>query len=153
MDALEKAQLLKSTPTDISNYKYKYVTNFNGVNFSFDSFSMGKFHTYYRLLKNYSEEIQMKKRYEYRPEYVAYDYYGTTNLGFVILYMNDVPSALDFNMDIIIVPNDNTLFSVLTECMVTREPIKVDLIKTKFKYNYENYISRTYSYSKSNNIT
>ncbi|MEM3420385.1 MAG: hypothetical protein QW806_09230 [Nitrososphaerota archaeon] len=43
--------------------------------------------------------IDMKYEYNYRPDYVAYDYYGTTNLYWFVLYTNQTPSIMDFTVN------------------------------------------------------
>ena len=52
-----------------------------------------------------SETIVMKPRWKLRPDYVSYDHYQTTSLDFLILYINNVFSIVDFNMEYVIVPN------------------------------------------------
>ena len=139
MNALEKAQYLKDSPTDITNFRDRYRVKFRGVIFTFDSFALKRLHLYYKILKQYSDMVDMKERYLYRPDYVAYDFYGTTNLGFILLYINDCRSAIEFDMDEIIVPNTDTLFETLSKVMGSYEIMNIDLIPVNFKYDYNKY--------------
>lgn len=50
------------------------------------------------LPKLYANSIKynMDSRWEYRPDYCSYDIYGTTNLYWLIMYVNACPSATEF---------------------------------------------------------
>ena len=116
MDALQKAMILKNSPTDISNFRNKY-TYFDGTNnVKFDSVLINGIQKYLLMLKENSENISMEKRYYMRPEYVAYDFYGTTNLGFLIMYVNNCSSSIDFVIDNILVPKQDIVAFVLSKC-------------------------------------
>lgn len=64
--------------------------------------------------------IDMTLEYDYRPDYVAYDYYGTTNLYWFVLYTNKVSSFLNFThnqIKKIKIYRENDVFTVLNEIM------------------------------------
>jgi hypothetical protein len=58
----------------------------------------------YFLLSNSTQE-QMKSRYLYRPDYVSYDEYGTTAFDFLILYINNIFSAAEFDLEYYVLPS------------------------------------------------
>lgn len=43
-----------------------------------------------------SSKYNMLEKWEYRPDYCSYEIYGTTNLYWLILYVNGCPSSLEF---------------------------------------------------------
>ena len=47
-------------------------------------------------LLRHSEEVSWEPKYKYRPDYVSYDYYGTTQLGNFIMYVNGVRLLEEF---------------------------------------------------------
>lgn len=59
------------------------------------------------------------KRYKYRPDLLAYDLYGSTQLDFVILLVNDAIDPKDFDRQIIMLPRSSDLFTVLDQIYST----------------------------------
>ena len=115
MNALFKAKLLKNSPTDIRNFRDKYKFLYGESELVLDSPLLSGVQKYLQMLKEQSKRVRMSKRYYMRPEYAAYDFYGTTNLGFLILYANNCFSALDFTMDEFIVPDNDVVSFVLSK--------------------------------------
>ena len=67
------------------------------------------------LLKN-ATEVPFEQQYNYRPDYVSHDYYGTTVLGNLILYVNNIPSIEDFiNLDILLIPAFDAVITMLRD--------------------------------------
>jgi len=62
-----------------------------------------------------------------RPDYVSYDYYGTTNLAFLIMYINNCTCALEFTKDVILVPDLDIVTYVLTKSKVPKELLEYEL--------------------------
>lgn len=55
------------------------------------------------------------KRYKYRPDLLAYDLYGSTQLDFVILLANDAIDPKDFDRQSILLPRSSDLFNALDQ--------------------------------------
>jgi len=75
------------------------------------------------LLQNSVRRQLSIDRY-YRPDYVSYDEYGTTNLWALLLFINDIPTIEDFVVEDILIPSrgaianisrDNLLRNLITE--------------------------------------
>ena len=115
LDALQESKLLYNSITDIS--KYKSLVNVSGK--VIPSLSFDKLIHFYGYLKYNSETIPMSKRYYMRPDYVAYDNYGTINLSWLVLWVNDCRSALDFTMQNIIVPFSYSVSYALSRSLVS----------------------------------
>jgi len=127
MDAYTKATILAKSPSDISNFKRKYITKLGDTTIVFDSPAFDLLVRYIQFLKSKSKKVQMTSRYYMRPDYVSYDYYGTTNLAFLIMYINNCSCALEFTKDVILVPEPDVVAHVLTKCKVPKEILPYEL--------------------------
>lgn len=74
---------------------------------------------YENILKTNLQEITLDRKYWYRPEYLSYALYETTDLWYVILFVNDMLGPLDFKTPTVKVPN-TALVSVISQ-LVTDE--------------------------------
>lgn len=74
-----------------------------------DSFESGNVLPIYNVLDSYRDELISCARefninditipkYKFNPKRLAYDYYGTTDLFFIILYVNGLASAKEFTL-------------------------------------------------------
>jgi hypothetical protein len=107
--------LIKSISVyDINNYTDKYQIG----DYIISSPYIKSLSKYYPTLLYNSETIPMNSRYMYRPDYVSYDYYNTTSLWYVILYMNNIQTMCRFNIPNIIVPNWETLNTIMSQTKV-----------------------------------
>jgi len=66
---------------------------------------------FYFLLKH-SVKKQFNKKYIMKPSYMSFDEYGTVILENVLMYMNNVLTVEDFNLDYVIVPNLEALIYI-----------------------------------------
>lgn len=96
---------------DMSNFMNKYQIG----QYIIYSPYIKPFLTSFNTLINNSQTINMTQRYMYRPDYVSYDYYGTTDLWYLIMRVNNVYSIIKFNMNTIIVPNYDIVTSILAK--------------------------------------
>ena len=67
----------------------------------------------------------MKKRYEYRPDYVSYDYYGTVAYWYIILAVNKIPSIVKFNqsnLSMIYVPYERDIDDFIDDISTKQYP-------------------------------
>ncbi len=118
-DAIKNNLVNVISSNDISNYTKLYQYN----NIVFPSLYINALIKGYNTLKYNSQTINMIQRYMYRPDYVSYDYYGTTVLAYMIMYINDVMSVTQFNIQNIIVPNASTVSKVLSQNKVNTSDI------------------------------
>ena len=47
---------------------------------------------------------EFQPRWQFRPNYLSYDMYGTLSFAYLLLFINDVVSVLDFDFDYVKVP-------------------------------------------------
>lgn len=66
------------------------------------------------LLRN-SEEVEFELKYKYRPDYVSHDYYGTTILWELLMYVNGVFSVEDFYIDKLVIPSMDAITFILKD--------------------------------------
>jgi len=98
----EAIQNLQS-PLDIEKFGPRWKTENNLFTFPDPNLLTLDKNLYY-LLRN-SEEIAFEAQYKYRPDYLSYDYYGTVILWEMLLYINNVFSIEDFDLDTVVVPS------------------------------------------------
>lgn len=88
------------------NFKRKYIlpdgTNFEG----FDSEVLSSLKVY---LQTEANTIRIDPEYYQRPEYLSLDTYGTTDLWYVLLFVNDIFSRPDFIKEEIFIPTANAI--------------------------------------------
>lgn len=117
-DIEEESRLLSTLSSDIDKFRNKYTTyelqtNGKKVNITFVSPSLLLFDRYrfYILQNSNKKKLSLKNRY--RPDYVSYEEYGTTNWWALILYINDVPSLEYFDKDEILVPTMDCILKLM----------------------------------------
>jgi hypothetical protein len=67
------------------------------------------------LLKN-ATEVPFEHQYNYRPDYVSFDYYGTTVLANVILYVNSIRIPEEFvELDVLLIPAFDAIITMLQD--------------------------------------
>lgn len=113
----EESKLLSTISSDIDKYRNKYSTyetQLDGTNINI-SFVAPKFD----ILENYrfyilqnSRSKQLDKKYRYRPDYLSYYEYGTTNYWALLMWINDCKSLEYFSMDNVLIPTSACLNEV-----------------------------------------
>ena len=67
------------------------------------------------LLRN-ATELVFKPRYNFRPEYLSYDIYGTPALGPVLLFVNNISSVEDFfDLPKVVIPSLDAITKILSD--------------------------------------
>ena len=95
-------------------------------NFSIIEIIDGVYHLDTNLVEIYLEELKSKcitvklseeelKKYRYNPDLLAYNLYGSVQLDFVILLLNDMYDPKEFDKYTIILPHSSTLSTFLNE--------------------------------------
>ena len=59
---------------------------------------------YENILRSFTVRVNLDKKYHYRPEYLSNHLYGTTDLWYVIMFLNKMTRVTEFKTDTIIVP-------------------------------------------------
>jgi hypothetical protein len=68
------------------------------------------------LLKNSKEVSFNNSVYQYRPDYVSYDYYGTPNLDKLLLFVNGIRTVEEFiNLKTILIPSLQSINTILQD--------------------------------------
>ena len=98
-------------PFEIDNMSPHYKTT-NEL-FGFTSPSLWTLEKNYFFLLRNSTVKDFNQKYRYKPSYLSYDEYGVVNLGFLLLYINNVFCAEDFDLSTIIIPS---MSSIVTTC-------------------------------------
>jgi hypothetical protein len=69
----------------------------------------------YFLLRN-ATELVFKPRYNFKPEYLSYDIYGTPALSQVLMYVNNIGSVEDFvDLPKIVIPSLDAITTILSD--------------------------------------
>jgi len=114
MDIQFLSASLANNATDISNFSYYYKIG----QVQFESPALIVLQDYYSYLRANSTIQIMNKRYYMRPDYASYDFYNTTNLAFVILYVNNCMSAMDFTMPEFVLPDEEAVMYVVGQQLI-----------------------------------
>lgn len=105
-------------PADMDNFysRYEYTSKDYDLKIIYPSFEMMPLEENYFRLVATSDLVPFKPRWEYRPDYVSYDFYETTIFWYIILFVNSVDRIERFRgFDKIFVPNRNTISDLISE--------------------------------------
>lgn len=107
------------SPLDIEKFGERFKTE-NGY-YSFpDPNLVAVDKNLYYLLRN-SEEVPFESKYQYRPDYMSDDYYGTPILWELLMYVNNVFSLEDFDLQTVIVPSLDSIIFILQDQYPTKD--------------------------------
>jgi len=123
----DEARILSKYSNDLDNfrryYSLKEETDDETILIQFVAPKIIAFEDYrFCLLQNSDTKLLSPSRY-YRPDYVSYDEYGTTNLWALLMFVNEVPTIEDFVLENILIPTK----SIIVE--VANDVLKKDLLK------------------------
>ena len=85
-----------------------------------------------QFLISQSNYIQLDPIYYQRPDLMSFDLYGTSDLWYILLHINDIPSMCDFTTNFIYVPPMTAVFEFLKDYIpdrfktIQQKPIIVD---------------------------
>lgn len=119
----EKTGLLVDAIIEAQKDEYTFlkttmVKNVDGLLIPYET-TLRKYLKYIKdnsFLVKFTDEEKIK--YMYNPKRLSYDLYNTTRLFFVLLYINNMKSKIEFDRDVILVPQPG----ILKECI---EKIKI----------------------------
>jgi hypothetical protein len=99
------------SPLDIEKFGERFKTENAYYSFPDPNLLAVDKNLYYLL--RHSEEVPFEAKYRYRPDYMSDDYYGTPILWELLMYVNNVFSLEDFDLETVIVPSlDAIIFTI-----------------------------------------
>lgn len=104
--------------SDIFNYKFVYDLppdlKFSG----FDSIVLDNLKTF---LQTKSSLVDLDSKYKQNPELLSYHRYGTPDFWYLLLYVNDIFTKLDFIKDQIFIPTKPALAYFVSNGLTKKE--------------------------------
>lgn len=116
---LEEFVMAGKDSKDVSYYNFSILQvnrydNDVEIHFSVDNI----INDYLDVLRDYSKTVEMDdnecNKYFYNPDLLAFDIYGSTELGFVIMKINGIADPKDFDMKKIKLVNRSALQELLS---------------------------------------
>lgn len=101
------------SPLDIEKFSERLKTENNYFTFPNPNLTTIDKNLFYLL--RHSEEVEFELKYKYRPDYVSYDYYNTTILWEMLMYVNSVFSVEDFYLDKLVIPSMDAITFTLQD--------------------------------------
>ncbi len=115
----EATQNLQS-PLDIEKFGPRWKTENDLFTFPDPNLLTLDKNLYYLL--RHSEEVDFESKYKYRPDYLSYDYYGTVILWEMLLYINNVFSLEDFDLNTVVIPSLEAVTFVIQDSFQIPDP-------------------------------
>jgi len=121
----ETKQIIRS-PLDISKMADRYKTS-NDI-YSVQSptlYTIEK--NLYFLLRNSKTEL-FQGQYKFKPDYLSFDEYNTVILDQLLMYVNNIKSVEEFNLQTVIIPSLDSIVSILSDNSPTKDPSEMVII-------------------------
>lgn len=68
------------------------------------------------FLLRHATELVFKPRYNFRPEYLSFDVYGTPALAPILMYVNNISSVEEFfDLPKVVIPSMDSITSILSD--------------------------------------
>jgi len=115
----EAVQNLQS-PLDIEKFGQRWKTENNLFTFPDPNLLTLDKNLYYLL--QHSEDVLFESKYKYKPDYLSYDYYGTVILWEMLLYINNVFSLEDFDLNTVVIPSLDAVTFVIQDSFSIPKP-------------------------------
>jgi len=77
-------------------------------------------HLYFLL--THSTQKQFEQKYIMRPDYLSYDEYQTVSLSQLLMYVNNVMSIEQFNLEVVVVPAMSAIVDMLQDKFI-KQPV------------------------------
>ena len=123
----QDAKIGSRQPYEVDNMGERYRTS-NGI-YTFSSPFLEVLNNYlFYLLKN-SKIDKFDQKYLYNPSYLSYDEYGTTNLEYVLMYVNGVYLPEEFDLSDVIIPTmDAIIYVCRDKYSVEKDPSSFEMM-------------------------
>jgi hypothetical protein len=109
----EEAKRQLRSPLDFEKFGQRFKTDNNYYSFPDPNLQTIDKNLFY-LLRN-SQEVEFESKYKYRPDYLSYDYYGTTILWDLLMYINGVFTLEDFDLQTVVIPSLQAVTFILQD--------------------------------------
>jgi len=111
----DEARILSTLSSDLDNFRRLYSLvedNDEEILVKFIAPKIIAFDDYrFYLLKNSNKKL-LQPHFYYRPDYLSYEEYGTTNLWALLLFINDISTIEDFDKEQVLIPTKTAISSV-----------------------------------------
>jgi len=114
-----EAKRQSKSPLDIEKFGDRFKTENDYFSFPDPNLTTIDRNLFY-LLRN-SDELPFESKYNYRPDYLSFDLYGTVLLWELLLYVNGVPSVEDFVLERVIAPSLESIIFILQDSFPERD--------------------------------
>ena len=116
----ETTQNIQS-PLDVEKFGDRFKTENDYFTFPDPNLLTLDKNLYYLL--RHSEEVSFDAKYNYRPDYMSFDYYGTSILWEMILYVNSIFSLEDFaDISTVVIPSLEAVNFIIQDSFQIPEP-------------------------------
>jgi hypothetical protein len=110
----KEATDFKKMPIDFERMGERYKTENELYTFPSPSLQTLEENLYF-LLRN-ATELVFKPRYNFKPEYLSFDVYGTPALAPVLMFVNNIASVEEFfDLPKIVIPTLDAITSILSD--------------------------------------
>ena len=106
---------------DINFSGNRYKTE-NGL-FTFPAPELATIDRHLYFLLTHSTQKEFKQKYIMKPDYLSYDEYQTVSLSQMLMYVNNVMSAEQFNMQLVVVPTMSAVIDMLQD-KFSQQPVE-----------------------------
>lgn len=111
-EALSSSRLASDVDGFRRRYTMKEVSDIETISIEFVSPKIICFEDYrFFLLQNCTTEL-LNSKYYYRPDYLSYDEYSTTNFWNLLMFINEVPTIEKFKIDNVLIPSISAILKI-----------------------------------------
>ena len=103
---------------DINYAGNRYQTENGLYTFPAPELAMIDKHLYFLLA--HSDQKKFEQKYKMKPDYLSYDEYQTVVLAQMLMYVNNVMSAEEFDLDVVVVPAMSAVVDMLQDKFVSQ---------------------------------
>lgn len=123
----DEAKRQLRSPLDIERFGKRYKTDNDYYSFPDPNLETIDKNLFY-LLRN-SQEVDFEPKYKYRPDYLSFDYYGTTVLADLLMYINGVFSLEDFDLETVVIPSLESITFILPDTLSIPDADDLEVIE------------------------
>ena len=113
---------------DINFSGNRYKTE-NGL-YTFPAPELATIDKYLYFLLTHSTQKEFEQKYIMRPDYLSYDEYETVSLAQMLMYVNNVMSVEEFNLELVVIPTLSAVIDMLQDKFIQQ------LVEDLFEVNW-----------------
>ena len=107
-------------PFEIDNFSKRYVTTNGYFVFTSPSLHVLEKNRFYLLSNAIVKPFD--KKYKYKPSYLSIDEYEVRNLDYLLMFINNVSCAEEFDLQRVIIPS---IESIVTMCLEKEKTLEI----------------------------